>query len=150
MLSYAMQDVPSSAQYIQLYANSGDKIDRVLTELQPMLSNRPEQEAFSEIQECRRTWAPRFHKLLQLCQGGQIKEAYKLRNENKQLSAKMHGAATNLATAQEKVLDAVAAESDASASRSDWFLSARRSRSGLRSWYSFAGRFCNCGIRWLN
>ena len=119
MLSYAMDDAAASQPYLQLYAKSGEKIDGLMAELQPLLDNDAEKAAAADIQTNRATWAPRFEKLTGLCRAGHIAEAYKLRNENKVISAKMHAAATELVNQQKKALTAAQGTSQAAVTRSN-------------------------------
>ncbi len=119
MLSYAMNDPAASQQYLQLYANSGRKIDGLMAELRPLWSNETEKAAAADIQTNRATWAPRFEKLIALCRAGQIGDAYKLRNENKVISARMHAAATELVNQQKKALAAAQSASQAAVTRSN-------------------------------
>ena len=120
MLSYAMKDAPASEQYKKLYATSGTKIDGLMEELAPLLTNDAEKAAAADIRSNRETWAPRFQKLLVLCDAGKTQEAYRLRNENKVISAKMHAAATTLVTQQRQAQEKARKESEASVSRSNW------------------------------
>ncbi|HEV2444593.1 MAG TPA: methyl-accepting chemotaxis protein, partial [Candidatus Sulfopaludibacter sp.] len=119
MLSYAMNDPGASRQYKDLYATSGTKIDGLMEQLHPLLDNDAEKAAIADIQSNRANWAPRFQKLLETCESGDIDAAYKLRNENKVISAKMHAAATQLAQEQRKALDRVKAASDAAVAASN-------------------------------
>jgi methyl-accepting chemotaxis protein/methyl-accepting chemotaxis protein-1 (serine sensor receptor) len=101
MLSYAMNDAPASEPYKKLYADSGRKIDQLTAELRALVANQAEQTALREIVENRLVWAPRFQALIGLCEAGQTAEAYRLRNDNKVISAKMRAAASSLAKQQE-------------------------------------------------
>jgi methyl-accepting chemotaxis protein len=120
MLSYAMDDPAASQQYLQLYASSGNKIDGLMAELQPLLSNEAEKGAAAAIQANRASWAPRFERLIGLCHEGQIADAYKLRNENKVISARMHAAATELVNQQKKALESAQGASQAAVTQSNW------------------------------
>jgi len=120
MLSYAMKDPGASDQYKKLYDSSGQKIDSLMAELQPLLTNVIEKAAATDIQENRANWAPRFRKLVELCEAGKTADAYKLRNENKVISAKMHSAATELVKQQKIALEEAKAASEAAVSRSIW------------------------------
>jgi len=120
MLSYAMQDSAASAQYKKLYEDSGARIDGLLAELKPLLANDAERSAAAQIEENRIAWNPRFQKLLELCASGDIAQAYKLRNENKVISAKMHASASILVGEQRKTLEEANRASAAAESRSSW------------------------------
>jgi len=120
MLSFAMNNPSASEQYKQLYATSGKKIDGLMAELRPLLVTESENSAAADIQSNRATWAPRFQKLVELCDAGQIADAYKLRNENKVISAKMHAAATELVKRQKMALEEAKAASETAVSRSTW------------------------------
>jgi len=120
MLSYAMQDSAASAQYRKLYADSGAKIDGLLSELRPLLASDTERSATAQIEENRIAWKPRFQKLLQLCEAGDIAEAYKLRNENKVISAKMHASASSLVMEQRHALEEVNVAFAGAVSKSNW------------------------------
>jgi methyl-accepting chemotaxis protein/methyl-accepting chemotaxis protein-1 (serine sensor receptor) len=113
MLSYAMHDAPAAEQYIKLYADSGRKIDALLAEMQGLQLSEDERAAMRKIRENRETWAPRFQKLMDLCFAGKIDEAYKLRNENKVLSAAMHAAATDMVTHQRESIEQTRREAEA-------------------------------------
>ncbi len=117
MLSYAMKDAPSAAPYVKLYADSLAKVDKLLAEVKPLLASDAERAAIAQIVENRTAWAPRFADLKKTCESGDIAGAYKLRNANKVLSAKMHEAATALVAEQNKTLDSVQASS---VSQSGW------------------------------
>ena len=121
MLSYAMNDPHAAEQYIQLYATSGTKIDSVLAEIAPQLGSEAERRLIADIRRNRETWAPRFQKLIALCEEGKIDEAYKLRNENKLISAEMHRAATEWVKQQRKALEEAGIAAAASASTAIWF-----------------------------
>jgi methyl-accepting chemotaxis protein/methyl-accepting chemotaxis protein-1 (serine sensor receptor) len=112
MLSYAMHDPAASEQYIKLYADSGGKIDALMGELQALPLNPQEKAATDKIRDNRNSWAPRFKKLVDLCVAGAIDDAYKLRNENKILSAAMHAAATELVTQQRGAIDQTRRDSE--------------------------------------
>jgi methyl-accepting chemotaxis protein/methyl-accepting chemotaxis protein-1 (serine sensor receptor) len=120
MLSYAMNDAAASQQYVQLYASSGKRIDVLAGELRATAATAGEKAGALDIQDSRARWAPRFQKLIELCQAGQITEAYRLRNENKVISAKMHAAATELVTMQRKALDRARVESEAVLLKGKW------------------------------
>ena len=120
MLSYAMKDPGASEQYKQLYRTAGKKIDGLMADLQPLLVTESENRAAADIQSNRAAWAPRFQKLVELCDGGQIADAYKLRNENKVISATMHAAAAELVIQQKKALEKAQAASEAAVSKSNW------------------------------
>ncbi|MGA2118629.1 MAG: methyl-accepting chemotaxis protein [Bryobacteraceae bacterium] len=120
MLAYAMKDPQASSQYTQLYADSGKKIDSLLGELEPLLASAAEREAANDIRRSRGIWEPRFQALVALCEQDKIDQAYKLRNENKVISAKMHAAAAALVKQQKKALDGAGASADAAASKATW------------------------------
>jgi methyl-accepting chemotaxis protein/methyl-accepting chemotaxis protein-1 (serine sensor receptor) len=120
MLSYAMDDRDASEQYKTLYDSSGKKIDDLMAELRPLLANGPEESATAEIQDNRATWAPKFRQLVELCVAGKTADAYKLRNENKLISAKMRAAAAELVKQQKKALEEARLASEAAVSRSNW------------------------------
>lgn len=120
MLSYAMKDPEAATPYIKLYADSGRKIDELMSGMEPLLSAPEETAAMQKIRDCRTTWAPRFQALIELCRSGQIDDAYKLRNQNKLLSAQMHAAATDLVTEQKKALDGTRRESEARLETAHW------------------------------
>jgi methyl-accepting chemotaxis protein len=119
VLSYAMNDPASSEQYKQLYAVSGKKIDSLVTEMQSLLNSAAENDDLSRIIRNRKAWAPRFDALVSLCESGQIAQAYKLRSQNKLISAEMHAAATDLVNQQNKALEQIKASSGKDTSRSD-------------------------------
>jgi len=120
MLSYAMQDPGASEQYKQLYASSGTKIDNLMAELQPLLANGRERQAAADILNNRLTWAPKFQKLIGLCEAGRTAEAYQLRNENKVISAKMHAASTELVEQQKNALEQAKFDSASAIARANW------------------------------
>jgi methyl-accepting chemotaxis protein len=120
MLSYAMEDPAAATQYIQLYASSGKNIDASMAEMQPMLTNAQEIAATEDIRQSRVTWEPRFKALVELCKAGKIAEAYKLRNQNKVISAQMHSAATALVTRQKSALDRARKASEKDMAFSGW------------------------------
>ncbi len=120
MLSYAMKDPGTSEQYKQLYATSGKKIDGLMAELQPLLTNEAERAAAADILNNRAAWAPRFQKLIGLCDAGRIADAYQLRNENKVISAEMRSAAAELVKQQRKALEDAKTASEAAVSESNW------------------------------
>jgi len=122
MLSYAMQDPTASAQYRKLYEDSGATIDSLLPELRRLAATDSELSAMAQIAENRAVWEPRFRELVQLCDSGDIAQAYKLRNENKAISAKMHASAASLTLDQRKALEDVNLASAAAASRSTWIV----------------------------
>jgi CHASE3 domain sensor protein len=120
VLSYAMKDPAAAEQYKQLYATSKRKVDALTAELEPLLANAMERAAAADIHGSLTAWAPRFQKLVNLCEAGLVDDAYKQRNENKVISAKMHAATTELVKRQKKALEAAAAASNASVVRSNW------------------------------
>lgn len=122
MLSYAMHDPGAAAQYTKLYADSQARIDRMLTELQPVLANDTERHALEQIRSSGDEWAPRFRKLVEICQSGDIAAAYKLRNANKVLSANMHSSATTLVAEQRRTLEAANSRQAEFASMSNWIV----------------------------
>jgi methyl-accepting chemotaxis protein/methyl-accepting chemotaxis protein-1 (serine sensor receptor) len=117
MLSYAMNDPHAAAQYTDLYAASSRKIDASLQDLRPLLNTDTERDATERIAKNRTVWEPRFRQLAQLCEAGDIQGAYKLRNENKLISAEMHAGATALVSEQKTAGEAVQAESNRMVSR---------------------------------
>lgn len=120
VLSYAMKDPAAAEQYTQLYTSSKSKIEGLTAELEPLLENDTEKAAAADINGNLTAWAPRFQKLVHLCEEGLVDDAYKQRNENKVISAKMHAAATVLVMQQKKALAATAAASNVSVVRSNW------------------------------
>lgn len=120
MLSYIAKDSASAPQYVELYRTSGAKIDDLLRELEPLATSATEQSALSTIKESRATWGPRFDQLVSMCEAGQIDEAYKLRSQNKLVSAAMHTAATSLVSEQKTALSAAELESRNSVTRTNW------------------------------
>jgi methyl-accepting chemotaxis protein/methyl-accepting chemotaxis protein-1 (serine sensor receptor) len=120
MLSYAMQDPAASVQYRKLYQAGTQNIDRLLSELQPLLESEAERTAMEQIRRDRTDWEPRFQELLRICEANDIAGAYKLRNQNKVISARMHAAATALLAEQKKGLDQAAAISVEAVRRSNW------------------------------
>jgi methyl-accepting chemotaxis protein len=120
MLSYAMHDAGSSTQYIELYAGSGRTIDALLRELKRLPLDEQEKAALETIRENREIWAPRFQRLVDLCAAGNIEEAYRLRNENKLLSAAMHAAATALVKHQRDSIEQARQDAEARMSRATW------------------------------
>ncbi len=112
MLSYAMKDPAAATQYIDLYATSSRRIDNLLLELRPLLASDVERTALTRITTNRAKWQPRFDRLRQLCESGDIASAYKLRNENKVISAEMHAGASALVSEQKKAREAVQAASN--------------------------------------
>jgi methyl-accepting chemotaxis protein/methyl-accepting chemotaxis protein-1 (serine sensor receptor) len=106
MLSYAMRDPASASQYVKLYAKSLDTIDTLLAEARPTLSTDAARKAVEQIVENRQAWSPRFEELKRICESGDIAAAYKLRNANKVLSAKMHEGASVLLAEQKKARQA--------------------------------------------
>ena len=117
MLSYAMNDPHASVQYTDLYAASSRKIDALLRELRPLLNTDTERSSAERIANDRSIWEPRFGRLAQLCAAGDIQSAYKLRNENKLISAEMHAGATALVWEQKTAREAVHADSNRMAVR---------------------------------
>lgn len=109
MLSYAMQDAPSAAQYVKLYETSSRKIDDLLGRLRPLLATETERSAAEQIERNHAAWVPRFAELKRVCESGDIAAAYRLRNANKAISAKMHGGASALAEEQKSARAAAAA-----------------------------------------
>jgi methyl-accepting chemotaxis protein/methyl-accepting chemotaxis protein-1 (serine sensor receptor) len=124
MLSYAMHDPAASEQYIKLYADSGSRIDTLMAEMRELPLNGDELGAMQKIRESRETWAPRFQKLVDLCAAGKIEDAYKLRNENKVLSAAMHAAATSLVTQQRNAIDRTRRDSEGQVKTMTWIAAA--------------------------
>jgi signal transduction histidine kinase/CheY-like chemotaxis protein len=120
VLSYAMHDPGAAVQYTNLYADSGARIDGLLSELRPLVATESERSAFEQIRKNRNEWSPRFRELVQLCESGDIASAYRLRNENRVISAKMHAAATALVAEQEKMTLAARAAQIKSAEASNW------------------------------
>ena len=104
MLSYGMNDAAAAPQYIRLYEDSGGKIDRLMATLEKMAADDSERAVLRKIRDLREAWRPRFQKLITLCEAGQIADAYKLRNENKVISANLHAAAAALANTQKQSL----------------------------------------------
>ena len=107
MLSYAVDDAGASIQYTKLYATSQEKINRLLADLKPMLATDAEKSAFAAIRGNLDEWAPRFGKLTEICRTGDIDGAYRLRNSNKVISARMHAAAATLVDEQRRALEGV-------------------------------------------
>jgi methyl-accepting chemotaxis protein len=126
MLSYAMQDSAASVQYKKLYEDSGARIDVLILELRPLLASDTERRAIAQVEENRAAWKPRFQKLLQLCESGDIAQAYKLRNENKLISAKMHASAASLVAEQKRALGEVDDAFEAAAWKSNGIYSGPR------------------------
>jgi len=120
MLSYAMHDPGAAVQYIRLYADSQAKIDGLLSELPSLQLTDTERISMKEIRKNRDEWAPRFEKLVETCQAGDIAAAYRLRNANKVLSAAMHASATSLVEEQRKTLEAAHTAQAASVAESNW------------------------------
>jgi methyl-accepting chemotaxis protein/methyl-accepting chemotaxis protein-1 (serine sensor receptor) len=100
MLSYSMQDPASATQYVKLYETSSEKIDNVFGGLRPLLATETERSAAEQIEQNHVQWVPRFAELKRMCEAGDIAGAYKLRNANKVISAKMHAGATALVDEQ--------------------------------------------------
>jgi methyl-accepting chemotaxis protein/methyl-accepting chemotaxis protein-1 (serine sensor receptor) len=117
MLSYAMHDPASADQYVKLYAKSLVTIDTLLAEARTTLATDAERAAVEQILENRNLWRPRFEDLKRICESGDIAAAYKLRNGNKALSAKMHAGASILLAEQKKGRQATQA---ALSVTSDW------------------------------
>jgi methyl-accepting chemotaxis protein len=120
MLSYEAKDAASAPQYVTLYARSGKQIDSLLQELEPLASSAEEKKALGQIRENRITWAPRFAQLVAMCHAGAIEDAYKLRSQNKLISAAMHKAAKTLVKEQDQHLADAEAASAASVATSNW------------------------------
>lgn len=117
MLSYEAQDEASAPQYIKIYEDSGEELDRLLSQLAPLTETQEEKEILDHVRQSRETWAPKFQNLVSLCQSGKIKEAYALRNENKSLSTDMLAAANKLEALQKESLDASDKEASAATKR---------------------------------
>ncbi len=117
MLSYEAQDEASAPQYIKIYEDSGEELDRLLSQLAPLTETPQEKEILEHVRQSRETWAPKFQRLVSLCQSGKIKEAYALRNENKTLSTDMLAAANKLEALQKEALDASDQEASAASKR---------------------------------
>ncbi|HTX76830.1 MAG TPA: methyl-accepting chemotaxis protein [Terracidiphilus sp.] len=117
MLAYEAQDEGSAPQYIQLYEDSGAKLDSLLSQLSPLTDTPEEKEILDHVRQSRETWAPKFQNLIALCQSGKIKDAYALRNDNKTLSADMLAAANKLEGLQKEALDTSDKEATAATSR---------------------------------
>jgi methyl-accepting chemotaxis protein/methyl-accepting chemotaxis protein-1 (serine sensor receptor) len=120
MLSFAMQDPGASGQYTKLYETSGEKIDALVLQFRAVAESGAERSALDAIAANRTDWNPRFQRLVDICRTGDIAQAYKLRNENKQISAKMHAAATTLVQEQRKALDEVGLASKQAMTQSRW------------------------------
>ena len=120
MLSYAMHDPDASGQYTKLYETSGAKIDALVSQFRTVVESDAERAALNEIAANRTEWNPRFQRLVDTCRTGDIAQAYKLRNQNKQVSAKMHAAATTLVEEQRKALEEVRRSSKQSMTQSSW------------------------------
>lgn len=131
MLSYEAHDLASAPNYIEGYAASGKKIDKLLAAFQPLASSDSEQSALQSVRESRATWAPGFQTLTQLCAAGQIEKAYALRNQNKIISAAMHSSAAAIVQEQRRSLKSAVDESAAATTWSFWM-------SGLSILCSFA------------
>ena len=109
MLSYAMQDAASAVQYVKLYETSSKKIDDLFGVLRPLLATETERSAAEQIEQNHLEWIPRFAELKRICESGDIAGAYKLRNANKAISAKMHAGATALVEEQKNARTKAAA-----------------------------------------
>ena len=120
MLSYVAKDAASAPQYVEIYKNSSTKIDDLLRQLEPLATSATEREGLKTVRESRATWGPRFDELVAMCEAGKIDEAYKLRSQNKVISAAMHAAATALVKEQEKSLDQAELDSKAGVTWSNW------------------------------
>lgn len=120
MLSFAMHDPGAAAPYTKLYADSQARIDGLLAEFQSLQLTDPERDALKQLRESQSEWTPRFQKLVEICQSGDIAAAYKLRNANKIISAKMHASAAAIVVEQRRTLEAAHAEHTASAALSNW------------------------------
>jgi len=121
MLSYEAKDAASAPPYVQVYEESGRKIDNSLTDLEPLITSDTERAALQSVRENRATWAPRFQELAAICASGDTDKAYALRSQNKVISAAMHSSAQALVKEQENSLDLAEKESTASLTRSLWF-----------------------------
>lgn len=120
MLSYSMNDTAAAVPYIRLYQESGRQIDGLLGVLATLAEDNEERRILSQVRSMRSEWEPRFEKLISLCQSGQIADAYKLRNENKVLSASMHAAATSLSKLEKRNMEASRALAAADSDRMGW------------------------------
>ena len=120
MLSYEAKDDASAPQYVELYKSSGETIDTDIQELSPLATTENERGALASVQENRGIWQPRFEQLAKMCADGKIDEAYKLRSQNKAISAAMHTAAKKLADEQRQSLGTAEKDAAASVSRSNW------------------------------
>ncbi|MBB5059134.1 methyl-accepting chemotaxis protein/methyl-accepting chemotaxis protein-1 (serine sensor receptor) [Granulicella aggregans] len=121
MLSYEAKDESSAPQYVNLYEESGKKIDSLLREMEPLAVSDAEHSALESVRSNRETWRPRFAELVQICKSGDIAKAYALRSQNKVISAAMHAGATAIVEEQHRSLAAAAAESSAAMVRAGWY-----------------------------
>jgi methyl-accepting chemotaxis protein/methyl-accepting chemotaxis protein-1 (serine sensor receptor) len=117
MLSYAMQDAHASGQYVDLYAASSRKIDGLLQQLRPLMSTDLDRDALERIAKNQSAWQPRFGELKRVCESGDIQAAYRLRNQNKLISAEMHKGATELVAEQAEAREALQGELNRNALR---------------------------------
>src|ERR1700722_16395094 len=86
MLSYEAKDAASAPQYIQLYQDSGRKIDDDLAQFEPLVATDAERSALTNVQENLTTWKPRFQELVTICASGDVEKDYALRRQNKLIS----------------------------------------------------------------
>jgi methyl-accepting chemotaxis protein len=121
MLSYEAKDTDSAPQYVQLYADSGKKIDNLLVAMEPLATSEAEHSALGTVRTNRETWKPRFAELVQICESGDTAKAYALRSQNKLISAAMHTAATAIVEEQQRSLKAAAVESSAAMVAAGWY-----------------------------
>lgn len=121
MLSYEAKDSASAPQYVNTYAESGKKIDSLLSALNSLASSDTERSAIDTVRANRESWSPRFAELVRICESGDIPKAYALRSQNKVISAAMHAAATSIVEEQHQSLDAAAVESSEAMVRAEWY-----------------------------
>jgi methyl-accepting chemotaxis protein/methyl-accepting chemotaxis protein-1 (serine sensor receptor) len=120
MLAYEAHDDVSAPQYVELYRASSNKVNAMLTELEPMVETGAERSALNTVRESLSTWGPRFEELAGICASGDIAGAYALRSQNKVISAAMHAAAKTLVDQQEESLALAESDSAAALQRSMW------------------------------
>ncbi len=120
VLVYAMKDGASAEQFVELYERSGNRLDGLVAELEPLAASEAEQAALKTVRDARQEWAPGFAEMAELSAAGKIKDAYELRNKNKLVSAAMHTAAKALVEEQKNSLALVESESARNYTLSLW------------------------------
>ncbi len=83
MLAYEAKDPASAPQSIQLYQDSGTKIDRHPRAVRTSGGSDRSAPPRADVQQNLATWQPRFQELVNICASGDIAKAYALRSQNK-------------------------------------------------------------------